>query len=301
MKRVLVTGAAGFIGRHCLPLLVSRGYDVHAISSRLIAEKGEGIQWHQVNLLDPPKTAALMADVRPSHLLHFAWYAVPGKYWTSTDNLRWVQASLGLLHAFAQNGGQRVVMAGSCAEYDWQYGHCSELITPLAPSTLYGVCKRSLQLILDAFARQIGVSAAWGRIFFLYGPYEKPDKLVSSVIRSMLQGKSAHCTHGNQIRDFLYVLDVADAFVALLESNVFGAVNIASGHPIALKVIIDKIAEKLNQRHLIHLGAIPALADEPHLLVADIRRLHNEVGWRPKFDLDMGLTETIAWWKRHSF
>lgn len=301
MKRVLLTGATGFIGRHCLPKLVARGYEVHAVSSRSIPEeKGASIHWYQTDLLDFTQVAALMDKVQPSHLLHFAWYTVPGKYWTSAENLRWVQASVSLLQEFAQHGGQRVVMAGSCAEYNWRYGYCSEASTPLAPTTLYGICKYSLQLMLAAFSKQTRLSAAWGRIFFLFGPYEHPDRLVAYVIRSLLRGELARCSHGNQIRDFLYVEDVADAFVALLDSAVSGPINIASGKPVALRDLIYKIAAKFKREDLIQLGAIPTPPDEPSLLVADVRRLQDEMDWTPKYDLDTALEQTIEWWKHES-
>ena len=297
-KRVLLTGANGFIGRHCLPLLIRQGYEVHAVSSQKIIENKPNVHWHQTDLLEPSQVVKLMADVQPTHLLHFAWYTVPGKYWTSKENLRWVQASLGLLQQFTRHNGQRVVMAGTCAEYDWRYGYCSEAVTPLIPATLYGMCKHSLQLMLTAFAKQTGLSAAWGRIFFLYGPHEHPNRLVAYVIRSLLRGESARCSHGNQIRDFLYVEDVADAFVALLESAISGPVNIGSGKPIALREVIYRIAEIQNLPELIQLGALPTRKDDPPLLVADIRRLQKEVGWQAKHELNIALKKTIEWWKQ---
>jgi len=299
MKRILLTGATGFIGRHCLPLLSARGYEVHAVSTRGSLEGSSDIHWHKVDLLNSLQLQNLVADVMPSHLLHFAWYTMPGKYWTSQENIRWVQSSLELLQAFVTNGGDRAVMAGTCAEYDWKYGYCSEKVTPLAPSTLYGTCKHSLQIILDSFSKQTGLSTAWGRIFSLYGPYEHQDRLTSSAIRSLLMGERAYCSHGNQIRDFLYVKDVADAFVALLESSVEGPVNIGSGRPIVLKNIIQKISGKIVNRDHIEFGAVPVSSDDPPLLVADVRRLVKEVGWAPKYQLDRGLDETILWWKSH--
>ena len=297
MKKVLITGAAGFIGRHCLPILLTKGYEVHAADSRESAKNVPDVCWHQVDLLNSSEICRLMGEVRPTHLLHFAWFTTPGEYWTARENLDWVRASLDLLQAFEEFGGKRVVMAGTGAEYDWRYGYCSEQITPLAPTTLYGTCKHSLQIVLDSFARQTGLSAAWGRIFFLYGPHEHPSRLISSVIISVLKGEPARCSHGNQIRDFLYVEDVADAFTALLESNVTGPVNVASGCPIALRDIIYKIAEKIDRKDLIQLGVLPVSVHEPHLLVADVSRLTNEVGWLPKYNLDRGLEQTISWWK----
>ena len=301
MKRLLITGATGFIGTHCLPLLTTNGYEVHAVTKNSSVEDSDTnqVNWHRVDLLDQSQIQRLIAHVQPTHLLHFAWYATPRKYLTSPENVRWVQASLALLQAFAENGGQRVVMAGTCAEYDWKYGYCSEEITPLIPATLYGTCKHSVQMIMRTYAEQRGLSSAWGRIFFLYGPHEHRDRLISYVIRSLLLGEIAHCSHGRQLRDFLYVKDVASAFVALLDSVVIGPVNIASGQPTKLLDVIYAIADLLNRRELIQLNSISTPPDEPPLIVADIHKLSNEVRWLPEFDFKEGLTQTIEWWRHN--
>lgn len=299
MRKVLLTGASGFVGRHCLPTLVARGYEVHAVSSRADApcEMPDGVRWHRADLLDAAQVSALLARVGPTHLLHCAWYAVPGAYWTSPENFRWVEASLHLLQTFAASGGQRVVTTGSCAEYDWRYGYCSEQVTPLRPATIYGVCKHALQLMLDALCQRANVSAACGRLFFLYGRHEYPQRLVASVIRSILQEQAAPCSHGEQIRDFLYAQDAADALVALLDSETTGAVNIASGVPVTLRQVVEEIAAQLGRPDLIRLGALPSPEDEPRLLLADVARLRDEVRWSPRYDLAGGLAETIGWWK----
>jgi nucleoside-diphosphate-sugar epimerase len=256
-----------------------------------------GVIWHQLDLNDVNQMSERIADIQPTHLLHFAWYTIPGRYCTSLENLSWVRMSLALLEKFASNGGRRMVIAGTCAEYDWKYGYCSEHVTPLMPETLYGTCKHSLQIMTSVFSEQVGLSQAWGRIFFLYGPREHPNRLISSVIRALLLDQPARCTHGNQIRDYLYVEDVGDAFVTLLESGVEGPVNIASGHPIALREIIHKIAKKLDREDLVQLGALTTPPNEVPLLIANVDRIFNEVGWKPKWDLDHGLDETINWWK----
>jgi nucleoside-diphosphate-sugar epimerase len=297
MKKVLITGATGFIGRHCLPLLATRGYEIHAVSSKALEKSQRNIHWHKANLLDLTQISELLNIVKPTHLLHFAWYMEPKKCWNSIENFNWVQSSLCLLQSFILNGGYRAVIAGTCAEYDWKYGYCSEQITPLLPNTAYGICKHSLQLMLSAYSKETGLSSSWGRIFFIYGPYEHPERLVSSVINSLLLEKVAQCSHGNQIRDYLYVEDVADASVTLLESDVQGPVNIASGYPISIKKIVSQIGERLNKKDLIHFGAIPSAHDEAPLLVADMRRLTYEVKWNPKYDLDQGLDKTIDWWR----
>lgn len=296
-KRILLTGATGFIGRHCLASLVGRGYEVHGVSSQPQRSNSQQVWWHQADLTDFTQIQQLIAQIQPTDLLHLAWYLVPGKFVKANENYDWVQISLELLRQFQEHGGKRVVMAGTCFEYDWQYGYCSELLTPTAPNTFYGKCKNTLQLLLDNYAQQTGLSSAWARVFLLYGPHENPSRLVSSVICSLLQGKVAKCSHGKQIRDYLHVQDVADALVTLLASDVVGPVNIGSGIPVTIKDIVQNIAQQLNAQELLQLGALPAATNDTDLVVANIARLRDEVGWQPAYDLDSGLEQTIGWWK----
>jgi len=297
-QRVLVTGATGFIGRQCLASLLRLGYEVHAVTSRTPDCATGDVLWHRANLLDARETHELLGDVRASHLLHLAWYTTPGHYAESPHNFAWVQASLGLLREFHANGGQRVVMAGSSAEYDWSYAFCSERLTPRAPATLYGNCKALMCNLFEAYARTAQLSAAWARIFFVYGPHEHPARLVSSVIRSLLRGEPARCSHGDQVRDYMHVQDVADALAALLDSAVDGPVNVASGTYCPIGDIVRRIGKYLDREHLIVLGALPKRPTDAPLVIADVARLSNEVGWRPRYDLDGGLAHTVAWWKQ---
>lgn len=309
MKRVLVTGGTGFIGQHCIPLLIERGYEVHATTSKNIenlhsdfaSDIKSKITWHQADLLDSSQISDLLSNVKPSHLLHFAWYLIPGQWATAgaDQNFRWAQTSFELYRCFKEQGGVRAVTAGSCNEYDCNYGYCSESVTPLTPNTFYGRSKASVFEYSNAYLNEMGISSAWGRIFFVYGKYEHPNRLVSSVIKSLLANKPALCTEGNQIRDFLYTEDVADAFVTLLESDLTGAINIGSGNPVTLKQVVNKIAKKLKGEKLVQFGARPTPANETPLVVADIQRLSIELGWKPKHDLDSGLDETISWWKQN--
>lgn len=295
MKRVLVTGASGFIGRHCLPLLADREYEVFAVA-RQTSTNPPGVRWCKADLLDESQTKALLAEVRPSHLLHLAWYTEHGKFWRAPDNFAWVRASMTLLEAFHHAGGQRFVQAGTCAEYDWRAGHCLEYETALLPSTEYGTCKNALQQLTAAYAAGTGMSGAWGRIFHLYGPHENPARLVPYVITALLRGQEALCTHGEQVRDFMHAQDTASAFVSLLDSRVEGPVNIGSGQAIALKEVIGIIADHLQCPQLVKLGAVASSSDPPRL-TPEVARLRDEVRWSPSFTLRRGLAQTIAWWR----
>jgi nucleoside-diphosphate-sugar epimerase len=306
-RRVLVTGAGGFIGRWSVAPLLQAGFEVHAVLSRKanreMPAELSGAQLHAADLLERTDIDALMTRVKPSHLLHFAWIATPGLYWSSAENFRWLAASRHLLHCFGGHGGERVLMAGSCAEYDWsRVGVCEERSSALAdgsgvPLSAYAECKIAMQRELAQFGREQHLSTAWGRIFFQFGPHEHPDRLVPSVIRNLLLNREAPCSDGTQVRSFLHVADVGAAFAAVLSSGLEGPVNIGSDERIAVADLIDRIARQIGRPELIRLGARPAAAQEPPLLVPAVHRLAHEAKWQPRHTLDAGLNDTIAWWR----
>jgi nucleoside-diphosphate-sugar epimerase len=296
VRTVLVTGAAGFIGSHSLGPLLDRSFDVHAVASGLAPNGPAGVTWHTADLLDEKAVRTLLDEVRPTHLLHAAWATSAAGRVGSGAHVRWATASMNLADAFSQAGGRRIVAAGSSFEYDIQSGFCSEERTPIAPVTVYGRAKAGLHSLLRAYQETTdALSVAWARIFFTYGPREHPERLVSSVARALLRGEPAPCSHGAQIRDYMDVRDVGSALAALVDSDVDGPVNVASGAPVTLREIIFGIARRTGREDLVRLGEIPSPPDEPPLLVADVRRL-NALGWRPRFDLDQGLDDTVAWW-----
>ena len=293
MSRVLVTGASGFIGSHCVPLLIEAGYDVHGVVPEGVEPQAVGVTWHTADLLECGQVQRMMADVRPTHLLHLAWFVAPGDYWRSPENLRWLQSGVDLARSFVDNGGERSVMAGTCAEYECSTEPLNESATRMQPATLYGASKAALHLSTSAYFQGRGVSSAWGYIFYLYGPREHPSRLVPSVISALREGTGFLCEHPHDVRDFLHVEDVARAFVALLGSEVEGDVNIASGEPTAVGELVATLAKVMERPDLVDCSAS---APEQSRIVGDNGRLRREVGWVPRFDLESGLRATVSSW-----
>ena len=296
MNSVLVTGAGGFVGRYVLQQLLAKGLQVHAVHGLNSVAGDSRAQWHQLDLLDGVAVSALLAKLRPQQLVHLAWCAKPGSYWTSAENLLWVRATLELLDAFRLSGGEAAVIAGTCAEYDWRYGYCQEALTPLQPATVYGRCKNAARELSEVFTQVHAIPVAWGRIFQVYGPHEPAGRLLPATCQALLRGQEARCSHGQQLRDFIHVKDVANALLHLLEVQACGAFNIASGQPTRIRAVVEYLANQLGRQELLRFGAIAAPDGDPPLLVADIQKLRS-LGWQAQFDLHSGLDDTLAWWQ----
>lgn len=287
--RVLLTGASGFIGRHVLVALQQQGIEVVAVGGTPVPLSVKQIE---VDLLGMTDFAMLLRETQATHLLHLAWYAKHGKYWTSPLNLRWVEASVRLVEAFCAAGGQHVVVAGTCAEYDWTHGYCREDSTPLNPATLYGTAKDATRRLVMAVCAQHQVPCAWGRIFLPFGQGESASRLIPSLIE-VLQGKRAPFgINANAYRDFLHASDVAEGFAWLLTSGANGAYNICSGEPVRLKEVVNRLAALLGADPTPVLTLSTERPGEPPLLVGECLKIKG-LGWAPMLNLHQGLERSI--------
>jgi nucleoside-diphosphate-sugar epimerase len=207
--------------------------------------------------------------------IHLAWYVEPGKYLESPLNDQCRDDALELVKS---KSCRRWVVIGTCFEEQ--------------AASRYARNKRELYLALE----QLGIELAWPRLFHLYGPREHPQRFVPVVINSLLAGRPAPLTDGNEVRDFLHVEDVAEAIVAVALSKLTGIVNIGSGVPVTIREMATQIAGIIGRPDLLQFGAYRPPAAEAPVLVADAAKL-NAI-WRPRIDLATGLRGTIEWWRQ---
>lgn len=290
--KVLLTGAGGFIGRHVLDALDKQGIETIAVGRRK-PDDWSGGSFEVVDLLEIDDFDAFAGEIGATHLLHLAWYAEHGKYWNSPLNLRWSAATTRLVEAFCKAGGRQVVIAGTCAEYDWSYGFCREAETPIEPATLYGSAKDATRRLSMAICREHGVPCAWGRIFLTYGAGEAPQRLVPALADVFRGERAPFAIDKDCFRDFLHVSDVAAAFAALLTGGANGVYNISSGEPVRLGDVVRWIADLFDGDAERVLQLANDRPGQPPLLVGESRKL-KELGWRPAITMQQGLRELIA-------
>lgn len=295
--RILVTGARGFIGRRLVGQLVERGHTVVGLSrGGDPSGQSPAIESSTGDLLAAGEAQRIVDAASADALVHLAWITEPGLFWHSPENERWLDASRRLIEAFAAAGGRRVVVAGTCAEYAWSDEPLSETTSPLEPATPYGQAKAQ---VFREMPSLVGPDATWGwgRIFFPYGPGEQGKKFVPFIVDGLRRGERIPLTSGEQSRDFLYVDDVARAFVRLVESPTFeGAVNVASGSATPLREVGEALGRLAGREDLLGWGDLPPREGDPRIVVADVTRAREALGFEPTVALDGGLR--LTWEER---
>lgn len=283
--RVLLTGGSGFVGRYVLNALQHQGIEVVTVGR---ARSQPSVPFIEADLLSVTDFGPLVKQAQATHLLHLAWYAEHGKYWTSPLNLRWAEATTRLVEAFCEAGGKQAVIAGTCAEYDWTHGYCREDGTPLNPATLYGTAKDATRRLVMAVCAQQQVSCAWGRIFLPYGDGESASRLIPSLIEVFRGLRAPFGVNAMAYRDFLHASDVAEGFVRLLTTGANGAYNVCSGEPVRLAEVVTTLASLLGADPEPVWALTTERPGESPLLVGENLKLKS-LGWQPALTLAQGL------------
>lgn len=297
--KVLVTGGTGFLGRYVLEALCSRGIET-VLAGRHRPDGYSPAEFIETDLLVEPDFGSLYGSSGATHLIHLAWFVEHGKFWTSDFNPRWAEATVRLVDACCRTGCQGMVLAGTCAEYDWSNGLCREDSTPLRPATPYGISKDAARRRAMALCAQYQIPCAWGRVFLPFGSGESAHRLIPSLLGAFRGRRGPFGINSSHERDFLHASDVAEGFVTLLFSEASGAYNISSGSPVQIGLIAQELARLLGVNPQAVLDLPAPESNEPPQLVGENSKLMS-LGWQPRLtliqSLERSVREALAWSK----
>ena len=301
LKTAVITGPTGAIGQALIRLLLAEGLTVYAVC-RPDSPRNQNLpvhpNLHQV-LCDIRALGTLpgmLQDVRADVFYHLAWAGNDGpnrnEMRLQTEN---IQYTLDACDAAAKLGCQVFVGAGSQAEY----GRCNTALTentPCFPENGYGMAKLCAGQMSRTVCRQRGIAHIWPRILSVYGPYEHSFSMTISTITKLLHGEVPETTAGEQIWDYLYVDDAADAMYKIAVSGRDGAVYpLGSGNAIPLRNSIEMLRDAVDPSMQVALGAVPYASKQVMHLEADISTLQKETGFVPKVSFEDGICRTIDW------
>jgi dTDP-6-deoxy-L-talose 4-dehydrogenase (NAD+) len=268
---ILLTGAAGFVGRQVLRALGERGCRVRPV---VRAGKQETLARDAAieKIVASPdifaESAAWWARTcrGADTVIHAAWYAEPGQYLQSPKNQECLSGTLRLAEGAVQAKVRRFVGIGTCFEYDLNAGRLS-VETPLRPSSPYARAKVDAFKALSAALPRQGVAFAWCRLFYLYGEGEDSRRLVSYVRGRLQAGEPVELSSGSQVRDFLDVREAAHMIVDVALGSQEGPVNICSGKAVTVRELAERIADEFGRRDLLRFGARPDNPVDPPCVV----------------------------------
>lgn len=278
MKRVIITGSTGLIGKEAILPLKDAGFEVFELR-------------HEVcDLFDSSSLEEFFAKIKPQYLLHFAWIT-GGDYLTNPINEKFVTSSMEMLKIFKKYGGTRAVFAGTCFEYKFKNEPIKES-DELNPATLYAISKDKLRRHAQEFCAQNGINFGWGRVFYVFGQNEKTGRLTSTIVNNLRQNKPVTINSGSLLRDYMYTKDIANAFVKFLCTDVDGCVNIATGKAISLEDFALTFANLMGKEELVIVKN--EVGNQPPLIVADIARLKDEVKFDSKYTVEQAVREILS-------
>jgi nucleoside-diphosphate-sugar epimerase len=303
MKRVLITGAAGFIGANLARRLVNLGHIVHLLvrpgsSLWRLEEIRAGTSLHEVDLCDVGALTTVVARVRPQWIFHLAAH---GAYSWQTEARAImetnVRGTVNLVQACLETGFESFVNTGSSSEYGWKSTAPPETCS-LEPNSYYAVSKAAATLFCQFTGRSLRRNMPTLRLYSVYGPYEEPNRLMPVLVLQGLNGNYPPLTSPETARDFIYVDDVIDAYLhaATRTGADHGAVyNVGTAVQTRLSNLVA-IAQKVFALHGNPVwNSMPDRNWDTSVWVADNHKIQKELPWQPSHTLEAGLRHFARW------
>jgi nucleoside-diphosphate-sugar epimerase len=292
-RKVLVTGATGFIGSRLCGHLAAKGAVVHGTFRTKDSVRDNSVAWHQVRLEEIEDVRNLLASVKPDYIFHLASHVVGARHLevvlpTFQSNLL---TTVNLLTGAAEMGCRRIVLAGSLEE--------PEPGSADAPSSPYAAAKWSSNAYARMFHALYQTPVVVARIFMVYGPAQRDlKKLIPYVTLSLSRGEAPELTSGQREVDWIYVDDVVEGLLALaLAPEADGCtIDLGSGQMVSVRKVVEILAQQIDSGVEPVFGAVSERPME-QVRVAKTAETYKKTGWKPKTSLEQGLRHTIQWYR----
>jgi nucleoside-diphosphate-sugar epimerase len=278
MKKILVTGATGFIGNHLVPQLLEKGYTVIATSAN--KKKAEGFEWFSKVEYIPFRLEEFSPGInyfdifnQPDIIIHLAWEGLP-----NYRSLFHFETNLPRHYAFLKNlvvnGAKDITVTGTCFEYGMKEG-CLREDMPTDPANAYALAKDCLRKFLQQLQNENTFTLKWVRLFYMFGKGQNPNSIFSQLDNAIAKGeKMFNMSGGEQERDYLPVETVAENIKTIaLQNKETGIINCCSGMPVKLKELVQTYLAEKHASIKLNLGYYPYADYEPMVFWGDNNKL----------------------------
>lgn len=300
MKRVVIAGATGVIGMALIQKCMQESMEIVILIRSDSSRKLQIPQHPLIKVvtcdLGNMCTLSLDDDEKCDVFYYFAWMGTYGYNRNNLDlQIKNVEYTVQAVDLAKRLGCHTFIGAGSQAEYGRVNAKLDSL-TSANPESGYGMAKLCAGQMSRLRCNQLGLKHIWTRILSVYGPYDAEYTMVMSTINKLLQGITPALTKGEQVWDYIYSADVAEALIRLGKSEISGKTYcIGSGTPDLLRNYIYKIRDAINPQLELGLGEVPYSSEQNMYLCADISELEQDIGFVPQTSFECGIQHTIEW------
>jgi nucleoside-diphosphate-sugar epimerase len=307
VKRVLITGASGFIGAYLTRYLLNKGHDLHLLvrpgyKEWRIKDILSHVRLHCCSLNNPADIESAVQQIRPEWVFHLAAHGAYSSQTVFSEMLRTNLVGLAnLVSACLKTDFEAFINAGSSSEYGIK--DYAPLETDcIEPNSNYAITKASATLYCCFIAKSRNVNIKTLRLYSVFGPYEEPSRLLPRLIIYGMHGKYPPLVNPEIGRDFVFVEDACRAFElsAQSESQERGTVyNVGTGSQSTIGAIVQIVREILHITEEPRWGSMPVRDWDTNTWVANPRKIMGELNWQPRYTLKQGISEMIDWFKRN--
>ena len=309
-KKILITGGTGFIGSNFVYKFLDLGHDVHLIvrpesNFWRIKPVEKKVKLHFIDLFNQQEVEKLIIKLKPQIILHFADY---GAYQSKQQDIKLtidtnLLGTINLVNAISKIKFDCLIYTGSSSEYGIKNKSMEETDI-LNPDNLYGITKAAGTMYCQYMSKKLSLPIVIMRPFAVYGYFEDKDRLIPTIIKACLTKTELNLTNPNFVRDFIFIEDLIDAYLAAIKKiqKIQGEIfNLGTGKQTEIAQVAKLVKEITQSKVKPEYNQIKSVQIEPKTWVADISKIKKLLSWQPKYNLRKGLEKNIEWFKKNIY